>query len=105
MTIPSIVTFDDQGQPVVGKPAERRMAIEPEATIYGSKRLLGRAYLSGVGSYFQPHFNYELVPHDGFVAAKICGRVLPLTEVSALILEKSAARRRELSRTEWIDVW
>ncbi|MBW2278706.1 MAG: Hsp70 family protein, partial [Deltaproteobacteria bacterium] len=87
-TIPSIVTFDEQGQPVVGQPAMRQMALRPEETVYGSKRLLGRAYLSGVKKRFQPHFAYELVGEDGWVAAKVCDRVVSLTEVASLILRE-----------------
>jgi molecular chaperone DnaK len=86
-TIPSVVTFDDRGEPVVGQPAERRMITEPANTIYGSKRLLGRTFLKGLRSRFQPHFRYELVSDDdGFVAARVCDRTVSLVEASAMIL-------------------
>jgi len=86
-TIPSVITFDDRGDPVVGQPAERRMMTEPENTIYGSKRLLGRTFLKGTCDRFQPHFHYELVgDDDGFVAARVCDRTVPLVEASAMIL-------------------
>ncbi len=87
-TIPSVVTFDDRGEPVVGQPAMRRMVLQPEQTVYGSKRLLGRAFLSGVKQRFQPHFSYELVGKDGWVAARVCDRVVALTEVASLLLRE-----------------
>jgi molecular chaperone DnaK len=88
-TIPSVVTFDEEGQPMVGQQAERRMILSPEDTIYGSKRLLGRAYGAGIKMEFQPHFHYELVPgEDGLVAAKVNGNTTSLIEVSSLILHE-----------------
>jgi molecular chaperone DnaK len=91
-TLPSIVHYDRQGQVTVGHAAERRMVLEPAQTIYGSKRLLGRTFHSDVRERYQPHFTYELVPDkNGLVAAKVCGTVVPLTEVSALILRELRA--------------
>ena len=88
-TLPSIVHYDRSGQVTVGHAAERRMVLEPAQTIYGSKRLLGRTFHSDVRERYQPHFTYELVPDkEGLVAAKVCGTVVPLTEVSALILRE-----------------
>ncbi len=88
-TLPSIVHFDKQGQVTVGHAAERRMVLEPSQAIYGSKRLLGRTFQSDVRERYQPHFAYELVAgKDGLVAAKVCGTVVSLTEISALILRE-----------------
>ena len=91
-TIPSVVTYDDQGEAVVGQLAERRMLTQPEETIYGSKRLMGRTFASGARKRFQPFFQYELVADEaGFVAAKIKGREISLVDVSALILREIRA--------------
>jgi molecular chaperone DnaK len=88
-TIPSIVAFDDAGAPVVGQPAEQRMILNPAETVYGSKRLLGRAFGTGAQMEFQPHFHYELVPgDDGAVAANINGSVTSLVEVAGHILRE-----------------
>jgi molecular chaperone DnaK len=86
-TIPSIVSFGDDGAPVVGQQAERNMVLHPEDTIYGSKRLLGRAFRTGVKMEFQPHFHYELVPgDDGMIAASVHGSMTSLVEVAGHIL-------------------
>jgi molecular chaperone DnaK len=88
-TLPSIVHFDKQGQVTVGHAAERRMVLEPTQAIYGSKRLLGRTFQSEVRERYQPHFSYQLVPgKDGLVAAKVCGTLVSLSEISALILRE-----------------
>jgi len=88
-TLPSIVHYDKQGQVTVGHAAERRMVLDPASSVYGSKRLLGRTFHSDVRERYQPHFSYELVPDaNGLVAAKVCGTVVPLTHVSALILRE-----------------
>jgi len=99
-TIPSVVTYDDEGQPLVGQQAERRMILNPADTIYGSKRLLGRTFRSGVHMEFQPHFHYELVPGaDGLVAANIKNMMTSLVEVAALImLECRKAAEENLGR-------
>ncbi|MSP63307.1 MAG: 2-alkenal reductase [Myxococcales bacterium] len=99
-TIPSIVTFDDQGEAVVGQAAEKRMVLQPEETIYGSKRLLGRNFLPGVIARFQPHFLYKLTSdEEGFVAAEVSGHAVPLVDVSAHIL-RELRRAADLSLGE-----
>jgi len=85
-TIPSVVTFSAE-KVVVGQAAERRLVLAPQETIYGSKRLIGRTYLSGVRNRFQPHFHYKLVPdEDGFVGAEISGQVVSMVDVATHIL-------------------
>ena len=87
-TIPSVLTFDREGIRVVGQQAERQMVLRPRDCVYGSKRLLGRAFNPAALERFQPHFAYELVPDpDGLIAARIMGKTIPLLEVSALILK------------------
>ena len=39
---PSIVHFPAQGAPLVGAPARRIRALEPENTVYSIKRFMGR---------------------------------------------------------------
>lgn len=86
-TIPSVVTFNEQAVPLVGQPAYSRMTLHPKDTVYGSKRLLGRSYASGVREIYQPHFRYPLVRgEDGLVAAAICNRQLSMDQAAALIL-------------------
>ena len=39
---PSVVSFPAKGEPLVGRPAARVRAIDPEATVYSVKRFMGR---------------------------------------------------------------
>jgi len=42
-TTPSVIAFTEDGQRLVGIPAKRQMQANPEATIYATKRLIGRS--------------------------------------------------------------
>ncbi len=102
-TIPSVVSFDEKGGSLVGQLAERRMALAPNDTIYGHKRLLGRAFLKGVLDVYQPHFQYQLVADsNGLVAARVAGGTVPLAMASALIL-REIRRAAEESLGEKVD--
>ncbi|HRG94646.1 MAG TPA: Hsp70 family protein [Polyangiaceae bacterium] len=86
-TIPSMVTFDDQGLPVAGHLAERRMVLEPENVVYGSKRIIGRTYTSSLAAQLNAHVKFGLTADpDGMVAIKLGERVLSPTEIAACIL-------------------
>ncbi len=39
---PSVVSYDPDGNVIVGEPAQRRLLTQPERTIYSVKRLMGR---------------------------------------------------------------
>jgi len=41
---PSIVAFSKEGEVLVGEPAKRQAVVNPENTIYSTKRLMGRRY-------------------------------------------------------------
>ncbi|PRP82178.1 hypothetical protein PROFUN_10449 [Planoprotostelium fungivorum] len=42
-TTPSVIAFTDDGQRLIGTPAKRQLQANPEATIYATKRLIGRS--------------------------------------------------------------
>lgn len=46
-TTPSIVAVTDSGERLVGQPAKRQAITNPENTIFGVKRLIGRKFKSG----------------------------------------------------------
>lgn len=43
-TTPSIVSFSEDGERLVGEPAKRQALTNPENTIYSAKRLIGRTF-------------------------------------------------------------
>src|SRR4051794_7431891 len=47
-TIPSIFAIDDKGNELIGYEAKRQWQLNPKNTVYGAKRLVGRAFKSDV---------------------------------------------------------
>ena len=103
-TIPSVVAFDAQGRLLVGHPAKAQMIINPHNTVYGSKRLVGRPYLSPTVQACRDRFHYEIVEGPGGAAAvRFAGREFSLQQVAAFILKEmremaSQALGEEVSR-------
>jgi len=87
LTVPSVVAFTPQDELLVGSDAVRQCLTNPENTIQGSKRLLGRQYNSWIVQKVKQSFYYEIVEgKNGEV--EVLGNKRPYTipEVSALIL-------------------
>ncbi len=86
-TVPSVITLDDGGGILVGRAAAKRMLLSPERTVYGSKRLVGRAYQDEVAQEFQPFFAYPIVEaEENRFGANLEGRVISMEEVARQIL-------------------
>lgn len=43
-TTPSMIAFTKEEERLVGQPAKRQAVTNPEATLYGIKRLIGRRF-------------------------------------------------------------
>src|SRR5207245_5596368 len=63
-TLPSVVTITANEQ-VVGRAAYDRIATHPKHTVYGSKRLLGRRFISRAVQDARKSFDYEIVSDEG----------------------------------------
>jgi molecular chaperone DnaK len=88
-TIPSVIAVDSDGSVDVGHAAFAKMEINPQRTVYGSKRLVGRPFDSPVVQEVRNRFLYKIVPGvRGLAAVEIDGRKFGLEEVSGLILEE-----------------
>jgi molecular chaperone DnaK len=87
-TVPSV--YARVGHRVlVGEPAVKRMVLDPGETIYGSKRLIGRAYTESVAFDYQPYFAYRLAEtRDHRFGAAIDGEVVSFEEVATALLEE-----------------
>jgi len=87
-TVPSV--YARVGHRVlVGEPAVKRMVLDPGETIYGSKRLIGRAYTDSVAFDYQPYFAYQLTEtRDHRFGASINGEVVSFEEVATALLEE-----------------
>jgi len=87
LTIPSVVAFTPEDELLVGPDAMRQSLTNPENTIYGAKRLLGRPYTSYVVQQVKSLFYYEIVEgKQGDVNVLGNGRPFSIPEISALIL-------------------
>jgi len=87
-TTPSMVAFTSEGELLVGKAAKRQAVQNPDSTLFGIKRLVGRQHddpvlqknIAGVG---------ELVAGKGGEACvKVRDKVYTASQISAFVLQK-----------------
>ncbi len=84
---PSVVSFTDKGDVLVGDPARRQAVINPKRTVYSIKRFMGRRH-SEVASE-EKIVPYEVVggPEE-YVKVRVAGKDYTPPEISAKILRK-----------------
>ncbi len=88
-TTPSIVAYTDEGEILVGASAKRQMVTNPENTIYGVKRLIGRKFDEKVVQEDIAKVPYGIVAADnGDAWVKVKGDKKAPPQVSAEILMK-----------------
>jgi molecular chaperone DnaK len=86
-TTPSVVSFTDDGERLVGAIAKRQAVTNPKGTIYSIKRFMGRR-LTEVPEEIQ------LVPYDvvagkeGMAAVRVGDKPFAPPEISAMVLQK-----------------
>ncbi|KAG5460308.1 MAG: Hsp70 protein-domain-containing protein [Olpidium bornovanus] len=71
-TTPSIVAFQTTGDVLIGQPAKRQAVMNPENTIFATKRLIGRKFGDAEIQKDIPSVPYKIVSHangDAWVAA------------------------------------
>ncbi len=88
-TVPSILALNTRGKLVVGHPAKGQMLTNPRQTVYGAKRLVGRAFDSPIVQHIKDRFHYEIAPgENGEAAVRLGNRIYSLQQISALILRE-----------------
>jgi molecular chaperone DnaK len=85
--VPSVVSFPEQGPPLVGLEARARAMVDPRHTIFSIKRFMGRGLADvEVDAAVLP---YEVGENEnGVVQIDVRGKKVTPPEVSALILRK-----------------
>ena len=84
---PSVVSFTDKGEILVGEPAKRQSVINPKNTVYSIKRFMGRRH-SEVESE-EKMVPYEVVGGgDQYVKIQAGGKEYTPSEISAMTLRK-----------------
>ncbi len=86
-TTPSMVAVTDSGERLVGQVAKRQAVTNPENTVFGVKRLIGRKYDSPEVQDDRKNLPYEVQgAENGDVRIAIKGRQHSPAEVSSFIL-------------------
>src|SRR4249920_1398983 len=99
---PSVVHFPETGEPLVGAPADRMRAIQPQTTVYSAKRLIG--WRSDDVPPADLPTSYQIVKQAGQpLRIQVRERLVAPEEISALVLKKlkrdaEAALDRPVSR-------
>ncbi len=88
-TTPSIVAYTDDGQVLVGRSAKRQSVMNPKATIFASKRLIGRRFDDKEVQKAIQHSPFDIVKNEnGDAWVDVKGRKLAPPQISAEVLMK-----------------
>ena len=90
-TTPSVVAVTKKGDRLVGKVAQRQRVTNPENTIYGIKRLIGRKYDDKEVQDDLAILPYKIVKKGAGVAVKLGDEEMTPEKISAMILSKIKA--------------
>ncbi len=86
-TTPSVVSFTDSGEELVGNVALRQASTNPEKTIYAAKRLLGKKFDSAAIQTIKERTPYKIAEaSNGDTVVHVGSREITPQEVSSMIL-------------------
>jgi molecular chaperone DnaK len=86
-TTPSIVAVNDGGERLVGQIAKRQAVTNPENTVFGVKRLIGRKFDAPEVQKDRPNLPYQIeAAENGDVRVNLKGRAYSPAEISSFIL-------------------
>ena len=88
-TTPSVVAFSKDGERLVGLPAKRQAVVNPEATLFATKRLIGRKFKDPEVQKDIDNVPFKIVPHtngDAWVEAR--GQAYSPSQIGAFIVGK-----------------
>ena len=87
-TTPSIVSYTDKGEILVGEAAKRQAITNPLSTIDSIKRIMGMMFDEPKAKEADKKTQYKIVNKDGMAAVSIKDKVYTPQEISAKILTK-----------------
>ena len=88
-TTPSMIAFTKDGERIVGQPAKRQAVTNPDNTLYGIKRLLGRRFNDPQVQKMKEHAPFKIVEGDnGDAWVEIDGEKMAPSQISAMVLKK-----------------
>ncbi|KAF9167406.1 Stress-70 protein, mitochondrial [Actinomortierella ambigua] len=88
-TTPSVVAFTKDDEMVVGQPAKRQAVVNPENTIYATKRLIGRKFSDPAVQHDIQTVSYKIIKADnGDAWVEARGKRYSPSQISAFVLGK-----------------
>ena len=88
-TTPSMVAFTKDGERLVGQPAKRQAVTNPENTLYGIKRLIGRRFDGDHAQEIAKRAAFNIVKGDnGDAWVEGDGEQFAPSQISAMVLQK-----------------
>ena len=88
-TTPSIIAYNDKEETLVGQVAKRQAVTNPNKTLYGIKRLIGRKFSDKESKEFADVAPFEIFANkNGDAWVKVDGKDMSPQEISARVLEK-----------------
>ena len=88
-SMPTVVWYDGKGNVLVGQSAKEMALADPQNTIYGFKRFIGRRYASDFVHRLKDRLPYRIVAGpDGDVAFESHGRVRPISETTFHVINR-----------------
>ena len=88
-TTPSVVAFTKEGEMVVGQAAKRQAIVNPENTIYATKRLIGRKFSDPAVQHDIKTVPYKIIKADnGDAWVEARGKKYSPSQISAFVLGK-----------------
>jgi molecular chaperone DnaK len=88
-TTPSIVSFSEDGERLVGEPAKRQAMTNPENTIYSAKRLIGRQYTDGTMQDEMKKLAYKVIrSNNGDAWVQAQGKEYSPAQIGGFVLGK-----------------
>jgi molecular chaperone DnaK len=88
-TTPSIISFTDSGERLVGQPAKRQAVTNPENTLFAIKRLIGRRYDDPLTEKDKGMVPFKIVAGEsGDAWVEAAGKKYSPSQVSAFTLQK-----------------
>jgi len=89
---PSMVAFTDDGERLVGDAAKNQATLNPENTIFDSKRLIGRVYSDSTVQKDKAVWPFKVISRDGKPAIEVstggATKSFMPEEISAMVLTK-----------------
>ncbi|KAJ3145109.1 70-kilodalton heat shock protein [Geranomyces variabilis] len=87
-TTPSVVAFSKEGELIVGTPAKRQAVVNPENTLFATKRLIGRRFEDQEVQKDISTVSYKIVKHsngDAWLEAR--GKKYSPSQIGAFVLQ------------------